>query len=317
MHAPEQLDLPDLEGVATFLQVAARESFTAAAAHLGVPKSTVSRRVTRLEQALGVRLVQRTTRRLSLTDEGIAFRDRATVALTALAEAASSAREQSATPKGHVRITVPADLDVLTDVVAEYSCAYPEVTIEVLLTDRRVDLVAEGFDLAVRASSQQLPDSSLVAKRVLSSGIGLFASREYLERRGTPKKPEDLHDHDCVLLHALHGRGGLRLTDSEGRAHALDLRAKVGANDFRFIERCVRAGIGIAPLPLPGSRRDGDDVLVRVLPRFSLPGSAIHIVYPEARLVSAKVRALRDLLEARLKDAFEDPPPRAPRKRRA
>src|SRR5450432_3748982 len=190
----------DLNHVAVFIRVVELESFTAAAKQLGLPKSSVSRTVTRLEEDLGVRLLQRTTRTLHLTEAGHAYYERARVALTGLEEAASAATDMSTVPRGVVRVTAPGDLGVLNlaDIVWRFSRAYPLVHIELSLSSRFVDLVAEGFDLAVRAG--KLTDSTLIARKIGSDSLGIFAAQSYLKRRGRPKAFSALTEHDCVLF---------------------------------------------------------------------------------------------------------------------
>jgi len=189
----------DLNHVAVFARVVELESFTAAAKQLGLPKSSVSRTVTRLEDELGVRLLQRTTRTLHLTEVGRAYYERARGALSALDEAASAATNSSAEPRGTVRMTAPPDMGImnLVDIVARFARKYPLVHIDISLSSRFVDLVAEGFDLALRAG--KMADSSLVARKIGSDALGIYASANYLRRRGRPKTLADLADHDCVF----------------------------------------------------------------------------------------------------------------------
>lgn len=305
LHETEQSELPELDDLVTFLRVAELGTITAAATRLGVPKSTVSRRLTRLEEKLGVSLVARTTRKLSLTDEGSAYRERAGAALASLVEATAAVREQSEVPRGHLRVTAPVDLGeaALATVVAKMACSYPEVTVEVLLTDRPLDLVAEAIDVAVRAAPS-LPDSSLIARRVASTDMHLFASPTYLERYGVPKQPKELASHELLLLHAQQGRGVLRLAGADDREFELDVRARVGANDFGFLRRCAIEGAGIAPLPsVVTSEATLAGTLVRVLPEYRAGRGVLFVAHPAGRLLSAKVRAFREMLISHLEAA--------------
>src|SRR5215831_19045511 len=188
----------DYNDVPLFVRVVELGSFTAAAEALGREKSSVSRAISRLEGDLGVRLLQRTTRKLALTD------------------AADAVRELGSEPRGVVRVSAPSDAASfgLADVLAEFTVAYPGIRVEFVLTSRHVDLVAEGFDLALRAGL--LTDSSLVVKKIGSSTLALFASPDYLKRRGRPKRFADLKTHDMILFRTRGARDVLTLTGPNG-----------------------------------------------------------------------------------------------------
>ena len=272
----------DLNDVATFVRVAEGGGFTAAAKALGVPKSTVSRSLARLEKALGVRLLHRTTRALALTDAGRAYFERVHDALSGVAEASADVVDLGKDPRGTIRITAPVDIGqaLLAEVITRFVEKYPDVRFEVSLTARVVDLVAEGFDLAVRASP--LRDSSLVARRLGGAGMGLFASLDYLKRRGTPAKVADLAGHEFIGFRAESMRGPLVLSgpDGEERAHVV---GGIEADDLLFVHRLIVAGAGIGLMPLflaacaPKAEREG---LARVLPEWSLRGPALSVVAP-------------------------------------
>src|SRR5450432_373236 len=294
----------DLNHVAVFVRVVELESFTAAANQLGLPKSSVSRTVSRLEEDLGVRLLQRTTRKLHLTDAGHAYFDRARVALTGLEEAASAATDSSTVPRGVVRVTAPNDLGVLNlaDIVLRFTRKYPEVHIELSLTSRFVDLVAEGFDLAVRAG--KLTDSTLVARKIGSDSLGIFAAASYLKEFGRPKTLAELAAHRCVLFHAKNGKADWRLVGPNGE-ESVTVRGPVNVVDeMAFAQQAVVVGLGIGLLPLVGTRlrAPGRDALpvVRILPEYSAGGAGLHVVTPSVRFQSAAVTAFRDFLIAEL-----------------
>jgi DNA-binding transcriptional LysR family regulator len=206
----------DLNQVATFVKVVESGSFTAAAAALGLPKSSVSRGVGRLEDSLGVRLLQRTTRKLHLTEAGRGYFQQARVALGGLHEANAVVADLGQEPHGTVRITTPADSGdgLFANLIAGFVALHPRIRVEVSLTGRRVDLVAEGFDLAVRAGP--LDDSSLVARRVAATDLRLYAAPSYLERRGRPRRLADLAAHDCLALRTSQGLFPWRLTGPRG-----------------------------------------------------------------------------------------------------
>ncbi|HEY0466897.1 MAG TPA: LysR family transcriptional regulator [Polyangiaceae bacterium] len=293
----------DLNHVAVFARVVELESFTAAAKQLGLPKSSVSRTVTRLEEQLGVRLLQRTTRKLHLTEAGQAYYERARAALTGLEEAASAATNLSAEPRGTVRLTAPADMGVLNfaDLVARFLRKYPLVHVEISLSSRFVDLVAEGFDLALRAG--KLADSSLVARKIGNDNLGLFASAAYLRRRGRPKTVADLAQHDCVLFRGTHGKSEWQLLGPRG-VERITVRGPLNADELAFVQQAVAAGVGIALLPAVGVRlaaaHGALPMPVRVLPEYSVSGSGLHVVSPSTRFPSASVSAFRDFLVTEL-----------------
>ncbi|MEI9936472.1 MAG: LysR family transcriptional regulator [Pseudomonadota bacterium] len=294
----------DLNHVAVFARVVELESFTAAAKQLGLPKSSVSRTVTRLEDELGVRLLQRTTRKLHLTEAGRAYYERARVSLTGLEEAASAATNLSAEPRGTVRVTAPADMGIMNlgELVARFVRKYPLVHVEISFSSRFVDLVAEGFDLALRAG--KMADSSLVARKIGSDTLGLFASPAYLRRRGRPKTLADLAGHDCVLFRGTHGKIEWQLTGPRGEER-ITVHGPLNADEMAFVQQAVNAGVGIALLPMIGVRlaaaRGALPMPVRVLPEYSMSGSnSLNVVSPSARFQSASVIAFRDFLVAEL-----------------
>ncbi|MBX7098510.1 MAG: LysR family transcriptional regulator [Myxococcaceae bacterium] len=293
--------LPSLEDLQTFLIVAAEGSVTAAARKLGMPKSTISRRLTRLEETVGVTLVQRTTRKLLLTDDGHAFHEQVGRALTGLEEATIFLRDRRETPRGHVRLTAPYDIGNrnLADVVAEYTERYPETTVEVLLTERMVDLVGEGVDLAVRASGA-LPDSTMVARKIATGVFGLFASEAYLEKHGTPRNVKQLAKHEFVMMRATQGHQRLSLEGPHG-TETIEAHVKVTASEMSFVQRATLKGLGIGVLPDFVEDTGGRDArLVRVLPGFTAGKGTVFVVHPGGRLLPARVRAMRDLLIERL-----------------
>lgn len=295
-----------MDEIAAFLTVVEAGGFSAAGERLSVPKSTVSRRVSRLEEKLGARLLQRTTRRVRLTDLGRAYHDRVARAVATMDEAAQAIRDLHEVPRGHLRITAPVDLgaEVLPGILAEFVRLYPEITVDLELTGRTIDLVAEGYDLAVRASGA-LADSSLVARKVSNSPVALFAAPAYVARRGMPETVEALEDHDFVLFRASGGRERIRLRGPNGERE-VTVRALLAANDFTFIRNVVLDGTGIGFLPTflcVCELRAGR--VLPVLPGHLIGESQIYVVYPSARLLSVKTRALRDFLLEKLPSALE------------
>lgn len=287
----EQLDLNE---IAIFGAVADAESFTGAAAHLGLPKSTVSRRVASLEKRLGVRLLQRTTRKVSLTDAGSAYHEAVKRALAELGEANAAVQERQTEPTGLLRMTAPADLAAmhLAELVAAFIDQHPGVRVEMASTNRIVDLVAEGFDFAFRAG--ELGESSLIARALARSELGLFASPAYLAERGVPESPADLADHRLVVFGASATRSRYRFDSAHGPV-SVDVRGAVYADEFTFVLASLRHGVGIGPLPttLVGPELESGR-LVRVLPELHRRSAAFHLLYPSARYLPAKARLFRD-----------------------
>lgn len=291
----------DLNEVSTFVKVVEAGGFTAAAEELELPKSTISRRIARLEERLGVRLLERTTRKMRLTEAGQAYFDQVAVAVATLHSASSAAEEQQDVPRGLLKLTAPVDLGhaFLGDLLVRFAKRYPEVHVQVELTGRVVDLIREGFDVALRAG--QLQDSSLVARRLGGTNIGLYASPAYLERRGVPKTPEQLRAHDFVAHGGVVGHGKLPLVGPGGAQVTVEVEGALSGNDFTFVLRALEAGGGIGLVPKFGARRAcAAGSLVHVLPEWTRQGGGLHLVYPSARFLPAKTKAFRDFVLAEL-----------------
>lgn len=286
----------DLNEIAAFATVVEEGGFTAAAKKLGVPKSTVSRRVARLEDELGVRLLQRTTRKLGLTELGESYYQRVSQALRSLDQAQDELTEAQDRPRGLLRITAPPDFGIayLGELVAAFNEQYPEVSVWVELSGRMVDLVAEGFDLALRAGV--LRDSSLVARRIAAADGWLVASPGYLSKHGAPQTVDELLEHRCVVYERSGELRGLELEGPDGVV-TLSIRGRVSGNDFGFLRRALLSGAGIGLLPGFLCKDDlAAGTLARVLPDYKLPGGVFYLVYPSARHLPAKARAFRDFV---------------------
>ncbi len=282
----------DLNDVLVFARVVEAGGFSAAAKRLGLPKSTVSRRVARLEKDLGARLLQRTTRKLSLTDAGSVYYGHCNRVLNELDAAQRTVSNLQDSPRGVLRVTAPNDVGFvfLGDLVAEYQAKYPEVQVVAELSTRHVDLVAEGFDVALRGGN--LRDSSLVARKLNRSRSRLFASSKYLKRYGTPKKPEDLAEHRCLLVghNVLNSTWSLRGPKGDVQ---VDVSGSISSNDYGFLKRAALAGSGIANLPRTVC--PAKESLQRVLPEFSGAETGLYAVYPTAHQLSPKVRSFIDM----------------------
>ena len=293
-----------MNDVAAFVKVVATTSFTQAALQLGVPKSAVSRRVARLEEALGARLLQRTTRRLNLTDAGARYYRQANEALAALDDAKEAVEELQSEPRGSVRITAPGDFhEFLGEPLREFAERYPKVYVEVVLTGRRVDLVGEGFDLALRAG--YLLDSSLIARRLGMTPLVTMAAPAYLAQHGIPQRPEELADHTCILFRSEDGHSRWQLSGADGE-RAVTVRGPVGSDDFALVRALATLGAGIALVQLHSCIAElSARQLVRVLPAWTGPTGALFLVYPSSRQVPQRVVLLREHLFERLRKTFE------------
>ncbi len=286
----------DLNEVVVFAKVADSGSFTAAAADLDMPKSTVSRKVADLEARLGARLLQRTTRKLNLTDAGRTYYEYAARAVLELEAGSRAVAALDDTPRGPLRVTAPLDLRFLGPICAELIDLYPEIRLELSCTDRVVDLIEEGFDLAIRIGT--LGDSSLIAQRLTSWRGLLVASDRYLDRRGTPTSPKELAEHDCVVFTASRGRWRL---ESGRKAAEVEVSGPVISNDLSVIDDAAVAGHGIAMVaPFRCAAHLAQGNLQRVLPKWSAAEVPLHAVYPSRRHLAPQVRAFVDLLRDRL-----------------
>lgn len=294
----------DLNEMAIFAEVARTGSFTAAADSLSVPKSTVSRKVSNLEARLQARLLQRTTRSLSLTEVGEAYYAQVLVMMRAAREAEAVAGSLTKGPTGTLRITAPPLLGevFLWDIAHEYMDLYPEVDVDLMLHMRLVDLVGEGFDLAIRVSRNE--DSSLIARILGQTHLVCAASPDYLDARGRPEHPRDLSQHECMSYAARSDSFEWTLQrgtgpDAEPENVSVDGRLKV--NSFEILRKAAVAGRGVALLPrLMYTQEFESGALERVLPDWHTPPAHVYALYPTRRHLSEKVRAFLDLLTARL-----------------
>lgn len=283
--------LTDLNDLEVFARVVEQSGFSRAARELGVPASTVSRRVARLEESLGVRLLQRTTRKLHLTDAGRAYFERVSRALRELEHAEVSLRAVQGTPRGVVRMTTVNE-PFIEDLLWDFLEQYPDVTLEIDKSHRRADLIAEGFDLAIRAGT--LPDSSLVAHKLMSSGPIVVAAPSYLEARGTPANVSELRDHECVVLGTSATAATWTVNGAKGEVR-VNVSGRVAVNNFQSAVDACRRGLGIGMFPrhfIEPWLQNGE--LKEILPEAVPSPNGLFIVYPSRNLVAPAVRALID-----------------------
>lgn len=287
----------ELRSLVIFVTVVRAGSFAGAARALGMQRSAVSRKVAELEEHLGARLLQRTTRALHLTDEGRIFHDHCVRALAELEEAEQALSGMHGTPRGLLRVTAPLSCGFLGPLVGEFLGRNPEVRIELLCTDRVVDLVEEGFDVAIRTG--RLPDSTLVARKLGRLPRYVVASPRYLEGRKRPRRPEDLVHHTCLTFGS--NRATWKLVSGEKEV-AVKVEGRLAVNDYEVLREATISGAGIALLPdLDCIEAIREGRLVRLLPSWTSEAPPIHVLYPSTRHLSARVKAFVEFLQERMR----------------
>lgn len=285
-----------------FARVAELGSFSQAAEKMGLPKSTVSRRMAALEQRLGERLLLRTTRRQTITEFGLLLLEHARQVVSEVDAVLALSEHRQSAPSGRLRVSMPSDFAnlFLADTLAAFVVKYPGISLELDLSQRRVDLLGEGFDVAIRIGD--LPDDSTLAARRLSElSTGLYASVRYLDEFGYPEIPEDLLHHNTA---GLLGRNGEPvkwvLINGEAKWEGVP-RGRVIANSPELLISMIRAGAGIAAVPDQFALADvNKGLLLRVLPDWCLPSDMVSAVFPGRKLMPAKTRVFIDMLQAKL-----------------
>jgi len=288
-----------LQAMQLFTRVVDAGSFTAGAEQMGISRALASKLIQTLEDNLGVRLLNRTTRRISLTDPGKSYYQRASEILVQLAEAEAEAAELQVEPRGRMRVSAPISFAVrhLAPALADFQRRFPRVELELGLNDRLVDIVDEGYDLAIRIS--RLADSSLVARRIASASMVVVASPEYLARAGTPNHPDELAGHS-LLIYTLTPKPEEWTFVRGAETVAVRLKGRLFVNNGDYIEAAAIGGGGIGLLPTFiafDALKKGR--LVQVLGEWPVPDIGIHAVYPQTRALPAKTRVLIDFLVER------------------
>jgi len=303
----------DLNDVAVFVQVVRCGSFAEAARRLGIPPNTLSRRVQQLEAHLGTRLMQRSTRKLSLTSAGQEFHDRCAEAVEGLVDAGQSLLSRNEAPSGLVRVAAPADFFDFFPMewLAAFLAAHPQVRVDFVLSDARADLIADRIDVAIRGGV--LEDSGLFARRVLDAGLdGLVASPAYIAARGAPANLEDLATHDCLVFAHPSGRATWGLSGRDGTDVEVQVTGRLSGNTVQVLRKAALAGLGIALLPSTMTRRElRAGLLVPVLPHYHRKGHGVNLVYASRRHLPSAVSAFIELVADKLGD-FQDLPMRTP-----
>jgi DNA-binding transcriptional LysR family regulator len=289
--------LPDLEGLAVFAKVAELRSFALAAQDLELSKATVSKAIARLEKKLGARLFNRTSRRLALTNAGQLLLDRASRILAEGEAAESEAHAQSATPRGLLRLAVPMSfgLKEVAPLMPEFLAKYPEVSVDLHLSDAVVDLIGSGFDAALRIAA--LPDSSLRARRLRDVNRYLLAAPAYLKRHGRPTHPRDLTRHACLCYAYLPTPDVWRFVNDAGEEVQIRPTGPLRANNADALAPALFAGLGLAVQPdfvVGDALADGR--LEVVMPDWSPPPIALHLIMPPGGPRPVRVEALATFL---------------------
>lgn len=295
VSSEQQLSADDL---LIFARVAELGSFTAAAGRMGRPKSTLSRRISALEEQLGERLLIRTTRHMSLTDFGHALLEHAQQVVQEVSAAWALSEHRKLEPSGRLRVSIPGDFAnvFLVEMLAAFAALHPAVELDLDLSSRRVDLLAEGFDLAVRIGDLD-DDGLLVGRKLAQMGSGLYASTEYVRNHGVPAAPADLAEHQALHLRSSSGQlmpwnlqcGELRWSGT--------VAGRIQANTPELLMHLACQHAGIVALPHSFARpgvQSGQ--LQAVLPDWQLPGADVWAVFPGRRLLPAKTRAFIDML---------------------
>lgn len=278
--------------------VAEAGSLSAAAKQLGVPKSTVGRAIARLEGEFGVSLVRRMARGPALTEPGLVLANRAAPHIAGLRDATAAQSRESQEAYGVLRVTSPADIGahLIAPLLAGFFARHPRVRVELESTLRVVDLVREGFDLAIRVTMGRLPASTLIAKKLATMNLALYAGTQYAARNDLPKRLDDLASHDNVVFY----RGTHTITfEGPKGSEKLTVNGRAASSDFFFLREAIASGVGIGPLPWFLASQDvAAGRIIRVLPEYRVAGGTAYLVYPPAKPLAPKlVRFCEHLLE--------------------
>jgi DNA-binding transcriptional LysR family regulator len=293
--------------MSVFARIVESGSFTSAARQLGMSPAMVSTHIRTLERRLGVRLLNRTTRRVKVTEVGQDYYERCLRILHELDAAERAASDLQIAPRGRIRLTAPMTFGVsrLGPLIAEYLKAYPEVSIDFSLDDRNIDLVEEGFDLAICVG--RLADSRLIARKVTMAQAMLCASRAYIGKHGAPKSPRELRNHNCLTYAAARTNNDWSFFDAGGAKETVRVSGRFIANNGDALRRVALAGVGIILAPdfiVEEDLKAGR--LITLLPEHKAAVFPFHAVYPQSRYLSAKVKTFVDYLIASFDRASGD-----------
>ena len=302
----------DLNDLASFVRVVDLGTISAAAAAEGVPKSTITRRVARLETGLGVELLRRSPRSFTVTDDGRLLHQRSSGAVRELMDAEQALSASSEAPHGRLVVTAPdfGRSEPFAELIVAYRARCPDVSVEVRLENRVVDLIYEGVDVGIRAHAGDIPGSSqLMARAFDMPAIHFYASPDYIQRRGAPSTPAELEHHD-IWIHSAAVSQEIRLVSkSEQMTLTIDAPA-YHANDTLLGKALVESGAGVGMLPMfVAASAEKRGSLTRILPAWSLDSGRISVVWPASRHLAPRVRAFVDLAQEFLGERPSDDGP--------
>ena len=286
-----------------FIRVVELESLTRAANAMGVPKSTISRRLTRLEDELGVRLLRRTTHGIVTTEQGVVFFEYASRCLGVLRDGINAVQVGTTQPKGLLRISVPHELDrsLLAPLLSEYLETYADVRLVAVLSNETIDHFRDGFDLAIVTDTLPLAEASLMTTKLGTTDYGLYAAPEYLERHGVPQSHVDLPRFDLLAWGTIDIKAQWQLT-RDGSEVTVDFRPRLVCNDLMLLRQSVVSGLGISALPAFICKHDlAEGRMAEVLPGWRPPGRSFFAVFPHQQPMPVRVRSFIDFLVERLR----------------
>jgi DNA-binding transcriptional LysR family regulator len=295
----------DISVLQTFIEVVRKGSFAAVARGQNLDPSSISRSISGLEQELGIRLFQRTTRKLSLTEAGMTYFQRIEPLIEEMQQAVDVVKEVSGKPQGTLRITASASFGLkrIVPLLPEFEAMYPDLVIDLLLTDYRVDLLAERIDLAIRLG--QLQDSTLIAQKLMSTPYSVCASPNYLQQYGNLDQPEDITKHNCLLFPLAGFRSRWLFRDQQGKISEIPVSGRTIISNALGLQQCAIAGMGLALLPhwlIDEELESGK--LVKVLSHYDVTATDFEtstwLVYPSRTYVPLKVKVFIDFLKERL-----------------
>lgn len=288
--------MDSLSRIAIFVEVVRQESFAKAARELGITTSAVSKQVQNLEQKLKVKLLNRTTRKVSVTEEGALFFGKASHALEDIAEAAEQINELKATPRGTLRISAPSSFGsrFLTAPIAEFAARYPEVQMDVQFDDRLVDITEEGFDLILRIGALQ--DSSMISRLLMPCAFYVCASPAYIEKHGIPQTPDDLKQHHVMAYTRNRGAHEWRYADSTGLEHVVPLQARFKCDTAEMMVAAALQGLGIIISPVFFVQKEIEQGELKILlPEYkTAPERNLYAMFPPNRYLSTRLRLFID-----------------------
>jgi len=288
---------PSLNDIELFVEVARSQGFTRAGEALNMPASTISRRIARLEKSIGVRLFNRSTRKVALTEGGAAYFERCRHLIEEARIAHEMLLDGTRQPQGHLKVSLPSSLVLafLQEALWEFSRRYPEIECEYDLGVHKIDMQADGFDVVIRAS--HAPDSRIVSRRLGTLALGLYASPAYLREHGIPQTPEDLEGHECLRASRSREDTVWKLLSAPGEERHVRVRGRIAINHVLMLRRMAEQGAGIVPLSIRDRRHD--DQLVRVLPGWTFEPIPMVALFP-SRMMPARTRVFLDFLDEEL-----------------